>query len=124
MHDILATVGTDRDVLTFVGLGATLHSRWHRITLADPETSRDRAHALSNEFCPLVPATEVGRMLADPELWYPFRNGMWMARWGGPMVPCQYEALAGLAWQADTVPVANPGLLAARLVRKKPGVLT
>ena len=63
-------------------------------------------------------------MLADPDLWHPFRSGMMMARWGGPMIPRQYEALAGLAGQPDSVLVANPGVLAARLVQEKLGVPT
>ena len=47
-----------------------------------------------------------------------------MARWGGPMIPRQYEALAALAAQPDSVLVANPGVLAARLVQEKLGVPT
>src|SRR5947199_2508927 len=118
MHVILATVGTDGDVLPHVGLGAALHARGHRVTLAAPETFRARAEALGIEFCALVTAAEVGRMLADPDLWHPFRSGMMMARWGGPMVPRQYEALAGLAGRPGSVLVANPGVLAARLVQE------
>ncbi len=124
MHAILATVGTDGDVFPHVGLGATLRARGHRVTLAAPEPYRARAHALGMEFCPLVTTAEVGRMLADPDLWHPFRSGMMMARWGGPMIPRQYEALAELAGQPDSVLVANPGLLAARLVQEKLGIPT
>src|SRR3954470_2157706 len=124
MHVILATVGTDGDVFPHLGLGARLHARGHRVTLAAPETYRARALALGLEFCPLATAAEVGRMLADPDLWHPFRSGMMMARWGGPMIPRQYEALAALAGQSDSVLVANPGVLAARLVRETRGVPT
>jgi UDP:flavonoid glycosyltransferase YjiC (YdhE family) len=125
MHVILATVGTDGDVFPHVGLGAVLRGRGHRVTLAAPETYRARAHGLGMEFCPLATVDEVGRMLADPDLWHPFRSGMMMARWGEPMIPRQYEALAGLAaGQADRVIVANPGVLAARLVQETLGVPT
>jgi rhamnosyltransferase subunit B len=124
MHVILATVGTDGDVFPHLGLGATLQARGHRVTLAAPETYRARAHALGLEFCSLVTVAEVGRMLADPDLWHPFRSGMMMARWGGPMIPRQYETLARLAGQPDSVVVANPGVLAARLVQEKMGVPT
>jgi UDP:flavonoid glycosyltransferase YjiC (YdhE family) len=119
MHVILATVGTDGDVFPHVGLGAVLRARGHRVTLAAPETYRARADALGIEFCPLVTAAEVGRMLADPDLWHPFRSGVMMARWGGAMIPRQYEALTALAGQPGSVLVANPGLLAARLVQEK-----
>src|SRR5205814_2347821 len=85
---------------------------------------RDRAHGLGLDFCPLATAAEVGRMLADPDLWHPFRSGRMMARWGGPMIGRQYEALARLAEQPDSVLVANPGVLAARLVQEKLGIPT
>src|SRR5213079_2172295 len=97
MHAILATVGTDGDVFPHVGLGAALRARGHRVTLAAPEPYRARAVELGLGFCPLVTAAEAGRMLADPDLWHPLRSGPMMARWGRPMIPRQYDALAGLA---------------------------
>jgi UDP:flavonoid glycosyltransferase YjiC (YdhE family) len=124
MHIILATVGTDGDVFPHVGLGAALRARGHRVTLAAPEPYRARADALRMEFCPLVTAAEVGRMLSNPDLWRPFRSGLMMARWGGPMIPRQFEALARLAELPGSVIVANPGLLAARLVQEKLGIPT
>jgi UDP:flavonoid glycosyltransferase YjiC (YdhE family) len=124
MHVILATAGTDGDVFPHVGLAAALRARGHRVTLAAPEPYRPRADALGVEFCPLVTAAEVGRMLANPDLWRPFRSGVMMARWGGPLVPRQYEALARLASQPGSVLVANPGVLAARLVQETLGTPT
>lgn len=125
MHVILATVGTDGDVFPHVGLGAVLRGRGHRVTLAAPETYRQRAIGLGLEFCPLVSARETARMLSDPDLWHPFRSGMMMARWGGPMIMRQYELLASLArCERETAIVANPGVLAARLVQEKLGTPT
>jgi UDP:flavonoid glycosyltransferase YjiC (YdhE family) len=119
MHAILATVGTDGDVFPYIGLGCALRARGHRVTLAGPETYRDRSRALGFEFCPLVTAEEVERMLADPDMWHPLKSGLMAARWGMPMVPRQYQALAELARERGTVLVANPGLLPARLVQEK-----
>src|SRR5262245_42730918 len=119
MHTILATVGTDGDVFPHIGLGCELWARGHRVTLAGPETYRDRALALGLEFCPLVTTEEVERMLTDPDLWHPFKSGLMMARWGAPMMPRQYETLAELVGERCTVLVANPGLLPARLVQQK-----
>ncbi|HET6572460.1 MAG TPA: glycosyltransferase [Fimbriiglobus sp.] len=124
MHVILATVGTDGDVFPHVGLGAALRARGHRVTLAAPEPYRARADALGIEFHPIVTAAEIGRALADPDMWHPLRSGVMMARWGAPMVPRQYEALAELAGQPGSVLVANPGVLAARLVQETLGTPT
>ncbi len=124
MHAILTSIGTDGDVFPHIGLGRILRSRGHRVTLAVPETYRDRAAAQGLEFCPIVSADDVRRMLADPDLWHPLRSGLMMARWGAPMIPHQYEALAGLVNGGDAVLISNPGVLAGRLVQEKLGIPT
>lgn len=124
MHVILATVGTDGDVFPHIGLGSVLKARGHRVTLAAPEPYRSRAEALGMEFSALVTTEEVDRMLSDPDLFHPLRSGLMMSRWGGPMVPRQYELLASLAGNHDSVLVANPGVLAARVVQEKLGIPT
>ena len=124
MHVVLATMGTDGDVVPHLGLGAVLHARGHRVTLAAPETFQAQAHAVGIEFCTLATTAEVGRMLADPDLWHPLRSGAMMARWGAPMIPRQFDALDTLTREPDSVLVANPGVLAARLVQERRGVPT
>jgi len=47
-----------------------------------------------------------------------------MARWGGEMIPRQYDALAALVGDGDAIVVANPGLLAARVVQETLGCPT
>lgn len=124
MHAVLATVGTDGDVFPHLGLGAVLRGRGHRVTLAAPETYRGRALDLGLDFCSLVSARDVGRMLANPDLWHPLRSGPMMARWGGPMIPRQFELLAGLMRESDSALIANPAVLAARVVQEKLGCRT
>ena len=119
MHIILATMGTDGDVFPYLGLGAALLKREHRVTLAAPETYQDRATDFGLEFESLVSTADVQRMLSNPDLWDPFRSGPMMAKWGNPMIPYQYELLARLASEPDSVMVANPGVIAARLVQEK-----
>jgi UDP:flavonoid glycosyltransferase YjiC (YdhE family) len=58
-------------------------------------------------------------MLADADLWHPLRSGPMMAKWGAGMLPRHYEVLAALAAGPGRVLVANPGVLAARLVQEK-----
>jgi UDP:flavonoid glycosyltransferase YjiC (YdhE family) len=119
MHAILATMGTDGDVFPFIGLALQLRARGHQVTLAAPEPYRNLAADLGLGVCPLVTAEETGRMLADPDLWHPLRSGPMMARWGAGLLPLQYELLAALAAGPGSVLVANPGVLAARLVQEK-----
>jgi rhamnosyltransferase subunit B len=118
MHIILATVGTDGDVFPHIGLGARLRARHHRVTLAAPAPYAELATGLGLEFAPLVSTAEVGRMLADPDIWHPLRSGWAMARWGNRLIPRQYEVLAGLARDSGSVFVVNPALLAGRLVQE------
>lgn len=117
-------MGTDGDVFPHIGLGAVLKSRGHRVTLAAPETYRARALALGLEFSSLVSTEDVERMLADPDLFHPYRSGQMMARWGNPMLSRQYAILAKLAREPRSVIVANPGVLPARLVQEKHGCPT
>lgn len=140
MHAILATVGTDGDVFPHIGLASVLRARGHRVTLAGPEPYRDRCLALGLEFCSLVTSEEMEQALADPDMWHPLKSGRMMARWGAPMMGRQYEALANLArglaqvaesseqivpvplndaHKPNSVLIANPGLLPARLVQQK-----
>ena len=112
-------MGTDGDVFPYLGLGSALMKRGHRVTLAAPETYQDRATDLGMEFESLVSTVDVERMLSNPDLWHPFRSGPMMAKWGHPMIPLQYEMLARLASEPDSIMVANPGVVAARLVQEK-----
>ncbi len=124
MHVVLATVGTDGDVFPHIGLGAVLRGRGHRVTLAAPDPYRAGAESRGLGFEPLVTAEEMARALADPDMWHPLRSGRLMARWGAPLIPRQYEALARLVRQEPAVLVANPGVLAARVVQERLGVPT
>jgi rhamnosyltransferase subunit B len=124
MHFILATVGTDGDVVPYIGLAIALRARGNRVKLAIPEPYRARAVALGVEFFPLVTDAEVDRFLTDPDLWHPLRSGIMAARWGGPMISRQYDILAALTREPDSILVANPGVLAGRLVQEKFGIPT
>src|SRR5262249_26373813 len=91
--------------------------RGHRATLAGPEPYRALAAEHGLAFTPLVTSDEAARMIADPDLWHPYRCGWTMARWGRPVLVRQFELLDELSAGRDGVIVATPGILAARLVQ-------
>ena len=82
MHAILATMGTDGDVFPYVGLGARLRGRGHRVTLAGPETYQGLAAQHGLGFRCLVSQAAADEFLASPDLWHPIKSGLHGARWG------------------------------------------
>lgn len=70
-------------------------------------------------FVSLVTVDEVQRMLSSPDMWHPLKSGWFMARWGSPLLAKQYEDLAALMNSREICVVANPGVLAARLIQEK-----
>lgn len=121
LHVILTSIGTDGDVLPYVGLGAALARRGHRVTLAVSEDYRGLAEANGLSFSPLVSREENERCFSDPDFWHPLKGPMVGAKWGVEFLPRQYELLAGLARDGASVLVASPGVVAARLVQEMLG---
>jgi len=119
MHAILVTMGTDGDVFPYVGLGARLRGRGHRVTLAGPETYQGLAAQHGLGFQCLVSQAAADEFLASPDLWHPLKSGLHGARWGMRFIRGQYELLTELARDADALIVTNPGILAARLVQDR-----
>ena len=121
MHVILATIGTDGDVYPYLGLGAALLSRGHRVTLVSDEHYRATAGEHGLGFESLITDAEFSEVLANPDFWHPLKAGLVAARWGAPLIARQYELIASVAHDPDAVLVASPGVLAARLAQEKLG---
>jgi rhamnosyltransferase subunit B len=119
MRAILVTMGTDGDVLPFVGLGAALRRRGHRVTLAANEHYRALALYHNLSFEALVSEEETAALMGNADIWHPVRSALLGARWGGPAIGKQYALLADLARDEDSALVANPPVFAARLVQEK-----
>jgi UDP:flavonoid glycosyltransferase YjiC (YdhE family) len=120
MHAVLITVGTDGDIFPYVGLGAELRSRGHRVTLAASGQYADLAQAQGLEFCAIVSAAENDELFTHPDFWKPTKTARLSAQWGLRFLRRQYQLLADLAGP-DAVLVANPGVLAASLVQETRG---
>ncbi len=103
MHVILLTIGTDGDILPFVGLGSTLRQRGHRVILASSEDYRGLATRYGLDFAPLLSAEEMRALLANPDFWHPTRTIRLSAQWGLRFIERQYELVRKLASPDDAV---------------------
>ena len=119
MHAIVVSSGSDGDVFPFVGLGMRLQSRGHRVTLVANEGYRTLAAQHGFDFHALFSKEETDELFANPNLWRPLRSGFVGARCWGRVIGRHYRLLAELSEMPEAVLVANPTLLAARLVQEK-----
>src|SRR5262245_11774486 len=122
MHMILISIGTDGDLFPYVGLGKVLRMRGHDVTLV--ASGQYQALALEQRFAfrELVSAEEACELFDHPDFWNPRKTARLSARWGVRFLKRQFELLADIARDGSSVLVANPGVLAAGLVREKVGI--
>jgi len=121
MHAILVTLGTDGDVLPYLRLGAALRERGHRVTVVAPQPYADRVATRGLKFRPLVSTNENEELLGNPDFWHPLKCAVVGAKWGARFLDRQYELISQLAREEDSVLVANPGAIAARVVHDRWG---
>jgi len=119
MHAIVVSAGSDGDVFPFVGLGMSLRSRGHRVTLLANEGYRTLAAEHGFDFHALFSKEETDELFANPNLWHPIRGGLVGARCWGRLIGRHYRLLAELSAMPDTIMVANPSIFAGRLVQEK-----
>jgi len=119
MHALLVSVGTGGDVYPYVGLGVRLRARGHRVTLVANEQFRTLAVEHGLAFRALVSDEETQQLLGNPDFWHPLKTAALSSRWGISFLARQYDLLAELAGDKDTVLAANPAVFAARVVQEK-----
>src|SRR5258706_632277 len=113
---ILVSVGTDGDIYPYLALGTELRARGYEAILIAIEPFAGRASEAGIEFLPLMTNSEFEEALHKPEFWHPIKGPIMLARWGARFLHQQYEQFSRLVSQKPSILVANPGLLAARLV--------
>lgn len=118
MHAILASLGTDGDILPFLGLAATLRARGHRVTFAAAENYSDLIAAHHLEFHSLASAEKMRALLAHTDFWHPIKTARFTAAWGNSLIEPQYQLIKSLAADPGTVLVTNPAVLGAMLVHE------
>jgi len=121
MHAILASLGTDGDVLPFIGLGVALRARAHRVTIVASGQYADLVASHWLEFRELVTSEKMRALLSNADVWHPLKAARHTADWGRNMIAPQYRLLTELAASNDSVLITNPSILAAGLVREKFG---
>ncbi len=117
MHALLITFGTDGDVFPFIALGDRLRCRGHRVTLVANEGYASHATRRGLGFACLASNDDTRRLLENPDLWHPLRSALAGARWARSALAQQHSLIAELADQAETVLVAYPPIIAARLAQ-------
>src|SRR5258705_12661946 len=119
MHAIIISTGSDGDVFPFIGRGMKLRAWGHRVTLVTNEGYRNRAAENGFDFHALFSKEESDELFANPDTWHPIRSAFVGSRWGRRFIGRQYKLLAELSALPDAILVANPTVLAARLVQEK-----
>src|SRR4051812_35001843 len=119
---ILASFGTDGDVFPYAGLGAALRRRGQDVTLASIPRYPSLATRVGLAFEEISTDEEHDRILMHPDFWHPIKGAPLAAKWGVILIPKQYAVLAKLAAERPSVLVANPGVLAARILRERTGI--
>lgn len=119
MHAILASLGTDGDVLPFVGIGAELRARGHRVTLVAAENYSTLAESHQLEFRQLVAGDKMRELIGSADFWHPIKTARYTARWGASLIGPQYELLKSIAKDPQAVLIANPAILAAAIASEE-----
>jgi UDP:flavonoid glycosyltransferase YjiC (YdhE family) len=73
-HVLLLPVGSHGDVHPFVGIGAALRDRGHRVTMMTAEPFRGVAERSGLEFVGTLTADEYTALMNHPDLWHPGRG--------------------------------------------------
>ena len=121
MYAILTSLGTDGDINPYIGLGACLRQRGHRVTLVVAEDYRERAAEFDLGFEPLISREENHELLSHPDFWHPLKGAQVGARWGVKRIGPQYELFDKLSQSPGAVLISSPALISARVVNEKRG---
>lgn len=121
MNVLLVSVGTDGDIIPYVGLGRTLRDRGHQVTLIASTHYESLAKRYGLAFQALISAEEHDALFEHPDFWNPLKTAPLAARWGVRFIRRQYALLSTLV-TPDTVIIANPAVFAASLLHETRGI--
>jgi len=122
MHAIIASIGTDGDILPFLGLGVALRARGHRVTVVAAGNYHDLVVANGVEFRSLVSAEKMRELLANPDFWHPIKTAVFTARWSRDLMEPEFRLLDSIASEPGSVLITNPAVFGAAMAHEKRGV--
>ena len=96
-----------------------MRTRGHTVTFLSDPSWQARAEAQGLSFDTLISKSDIDTIVGHPDFWHPLKGGAVASRWGAPLVPGQFELICKHASTPGSVLVANPGVIAARIVQEK-----
>jgi UDP:flavonoid glycosyltransferase YjiC (YdhE family) len=107
VNALLVPLGSAGDVHPFVGLGAALRSRGHRVTVITNEHFGPLVRRQGLEFEPLGSEAEFLAVMDDPDLWHPTRAFRTVMTKVAEMIRPSYDRIAGRIVPGETVVVSS-----------------
>jgi len=121
MHYVMTPVGSSGDVHPFVGIGAGLLARGHRVTVVTAEPFRQVATGAGLGFVPTWSEDEYLHALDDPDLWHQRKGLAVTLRRVAGLVDRTYRILSDLYEPGATVLVGHTLAFGTRVFEDKHG---
>ena len=123
MHHLLVTLGSHGDTHPFIGIGAALRARGHRVTLIANELYEPLARAAGLKFFQIGTAVDFRNTLDSPDIWHPVKGFKTIFEMGLlPMMRPAFEAIRQLHVPGETVVTAHAIAFGARIAQEVLGV--
>ena len=123
MHHLLVTIGSHGDTHPFVGIGATLRERGHRVTVVANGHFESLIRAAGLEFRELGTAEEYLKIIDSMDLWHPVHGFKAVFERGVlPAVRPTFDIVKELYVPGETIVTAHAIAFGARLAQEVFGV--
>ncbi len=122
-HFLLIPVGSAGDVFPFLGLGAALKKRGHRVTLLTSGYFEEAAANAGLEFCDTLPREAFLRLTRQPKLWHPLHGARAVLKaLKTDLLEKAYREIAHRFEPGKTVAVASCLAFQARIAHERLGI--
>ncbi len=119
MHHLLVTIGSHGDTHPFIGLGARLRARGHRVTVAANDHFEPIIRAAGLDFAELGTAEEFRKALDLPDMWHPMKSFRTVFEAGIlPLIRRTYDLIAEHYVPGETIVTAHAIAFGARIAQE------